>query len=174
MQKQISIAVEQMKKSEEKASLQEKHIKELEEKLKQHKDIIKSLSTGIEKPVQILMPEVSTDSVKILESQIELLKNELIKSRTEVEQFKAKIGSLEDNVRKKEEPKKIPEMTVPAGLQVMPDGRKVYLVEKEDTLQSIAEKVYGNTSQWIKIYKVNSKDVGRGGEIKPGQLLIIP
>lgn len=88
LQKQLSLSIKQMKKSQENAILQEKRIKELEEKLKQQREIIQSFATG-EQPVQIIMPEVPTDT-KVLESQIEKLKEELIKSRREVEQFKAK------------------------------------------------------------------------------------
>lgn len=49
-----------------------------------------------------------------------------------------------------------------------------HVVQKNDTLQSIAEKYYGNTKFWNDIYQANKDNIGRGGVLKPGQVLIIP
>jgi nucleoid-associated protein YgaU len=49
-----------------------------------------------------------------------------------------------------------------------------HLVRAGETLQSIAEKYYGATKYWDEIYQANKDSVGRGGVVKPNQVLIIP
>lgn len=49
-----------------------------------------------------------------------------------------------------------------------------HVVRKEDTLQSIAEKYYGDAKFWNDIYQANKDSIGRGGVLKPGQILIVP
>ncbi|MBI5624829.1 MAG: LysM peptidoglycan-binding domain-containing protein [Elusimicrobia bacterium] len=50
----------------------------------------------------------------------------------------------------------------------------VYVVQPGDTLRSIAEKVFGNAEQWVDLYQANEDRVLRGGDLVPGQKLIIP
>lgn len=54
-----------------------------------------------------------------------------------------------------------------------------YTVKSGDTLWEIAEAVYGNGSEWIKILEANASSVGYlpNGEqalIMPGQVLVLP
>jgi nucleoid-associated protein YgaU len=49
-----------------------------------------------------------------------------------------------------------------------------HTVKPGETLQSIAEKYYGATKYWDEIYQANKDSVGRGGVVKPNQVLIIP
>lgn len=51
---------------------------------------------------------------------------------------------------------------------------KTHRVEKGDTLQLVAERYYGDRSKWRIIYDENKDNVGRGGTLRKGQLLIIP
>ncbi|MFH2070617.1 MAG: LysM peptidoglycan-binding domain-containing protein [Elusimicrobiota bacterium] len=51
--------------------------------------------------------------------------------------------------------------------------RTTYTVKPGDTLPSIADKFWGDTSQWRKIYEAN-KDKIKRGQIEPGQVLVIP
>jgi len=54
-------------------------------------------------------------------------------------------------------------------------GMKTYTVAPGDSLSLIAQKVYGNTSLWHKIYQANQAAIGPNPNlIKPGQKLIIP
>ncbi|OGC78037.1 hypothetical protein A2619_03070 [candidate division WWE3 bacterium RIFOXYD1_FULL_39_9] len=58
------------------------------------------------------------------------------------------------------------------------DGNS-YTVVRGDTLWEIAEAVYGDGSQWVKILAANSNDVGflANGQqalIVPGQVLVLP
>ncbi len=49
-----------------------------------------------------------------------------------------------------------------------------YTVEKDDTLQKIAKKFYGNYSKWVKIYDANKENLKNPNFVKPGTVLTIP
>ncbi|OGR84207.1 MAG: hypothetical protein A2636_03510 [Elusimicrobia bacterium RIFCSPHIGHO2_01_FULL_64_10] len=51
---------------------------------------------------------------------------------------------------------------------------KTYVTTRGDTLQSIAEAVYGKKERWPEIYNLNKENVGRGGSVKAGTVLLIP
>ena len=56
----------------------------------------------------------------------------------------------------------------------MPAAGTEYTVEKDDTLQKISKKFYGNYSKWMKIYEVNKDRIKNPDRIKPGTKIIIP
>ncbi|MBI4656701.1 MAG: conjugal transfer protein TraF [Elusimicrobia bacterium] len=183
LKKQLSETVKAMNTAQERALAQERQIMELEKRVRSQAEIMKSFADKQKQDyAHVIMPEVSTDTSKAesaapeggraAESVLEL-KKELEKSRAEIEFFKNRMGSLEEKMTKKPG-KPMDKVEEPSALQKLPDGRKIYVVQDGDTLQSIAEKAYGNSSKWIDIYKANSKNVGRGGEVKPGQILTIP
>jgi nucleoid-associated protein YgaU len=62
----------------------------------------------------------------------------------------------------------------PKAAPQQPARRTSYVVKEGDTLGSIAASVYGDSERWGDIYRANSGSLGRGGEVKPGQVLIIP
>ncbi len=49
-----------------------------------------------------------------------------------------------------------------------------YTVQKDDTLQKIAKKVYGSYSKWVKIYDANRDKLKNPNYVKPGAVLTIP
>jgi len=49
-----------------------------------------------------------------------------------------------------------------------------YTVQKGDTLEKIAKKVYGDTKRWPKIYKANREAIKNPNKLYPGQRLTIP
>ena len=49
-----------------------------------------------------------------------------------------------------------------------------YKVKEGDTLINLAERFYGDYKRWREIYMLNEDRLGRGGNLKPGQLLIMP
>lgn len=55
-----------------------------------------------------------------------------------------------------------------------PAAPTTYVVEKGDTLEKIAKKVYGETKRWPKIYKANKALLRNANRVYPGQRLTIP
>ena len=53
-------------------------------------------------------------------------------------------------------------------------GTRVYTVESGDSLWKIAEKFYGDGSQWRKIHEANRATIDDPDVIHPGQQLTIP
>lgn len=51
---------------------------------------------------------------------------------------------------------------------------KTYIVEVGDTLRSIAERFYGSTDPWQKIYEANKDRLNNPDPLSPGQILVIP
>jgi len=50
----------------------------------------------------------------------------------------------------------------------------IYKVKEGDTLINLAERFYGDYKRWREIYMLNQDRLGRGGNLTPGQLLIMP
>ncbi len=59
-----------------------------------------------------------------------------------------------------------------------PNGGSVqaqtYTVQKDDTLQKIAKKVFGSYGKWYKIYEANKEKIKNPNVLKPGTVLTIP
>lgn len=49
-----------------------------------------------------------------------------------------------------------------------------YIVQKSDTLQSLALRYYGTRSAWVKIYQANRSGLPSKDQLKVGQQLVIP
>ena len=49
-----------------------------------------------------------------------------------------------------------------------------YVVQAGDTLESIAVRLYGEPSEWTKIYALNVETLSAGGGLKPGMTLVVP
>jgi LysM repeat protein len=54
------------------------------------------------------------------------------------------------------------------------DGQRIYVVRAGDTLESIAQKFYGVSARWSKIFASNLTQLSDDRPIKPGMELIIP
>ena len=55
-----------------------------------------------------------------------------------------------------------------------PMSGHTYVVQAEDTLRKIAGKAWGDESRWIEIYRANEGHIERGGDVEPGQIILIP
>jgi nucleoid-associated protein YgaU len=51
---------------------------------------------------------------------------------------------------------------------------KTYTVEPGDNLRSIAERFYGDTDQWQRVYEANKDRLNNPDPLSPGQFLVIP
>lgn len=51
---------------------------------------------------------------------------------------------------------------------------RVYEVQQGDTLQSVAAKLWGDSTRWADLYNSNADRILRGGDLQPGQKLIVP
>lgn len=49
-----------------------------------------------------------------------------------------------------------------------------HVVQPGDTLQSISKKYLGDEKYWNEIFKINKENIGRGGALKPGQVIVVP
>jgi nucleoid-associated protein YgaU len=54
------------------------------------------------------------------------------------------------------------------------DGPRTYTVQSGDTLWKIAQEMYGNGSEYMKIFEANSDLLENPDKIFPGQKLVIP
>ena len=53
-------------------------------------------------------------------------------------------------------------------------SRRSYTVKSGDTLSKIAQREYGNASEWTRIYEANKDTIKNPDLIYPGQTFIIP
>ncbi|HAH21525.1 MAG TPA: hypothetical protein DCL49_11560 [Candidatus Omnitrophica bacterium] len=51
---------------------------------------------------------------------------------------------------------------------------ETYIVQKDDTLQKISEKIYGTTKKWKEIFEANQDTLKSPDKIRPGKELRIP
>ena len=62
----------------------------------------------------------------------------------------------------------------PATMLAEPSALHTYVVQKSDTLQSLALRFYGTRSAWEKIYQANRSGLPSKDQLKVGQQLVIP
>lgn len=168
-------AAADLRRAQDKAALQEEKIRVLQERL----DAVSRAAAAVpqpapapaqaapvaapaqpaQQPVVIIQPSpADTQAQAEIARQIEALKLELQKSRAEMDALKARPAAAKPAPQAK-----------PA-----PARRNSYTVKEGDTLGSIAEEVYGDAGRWMEIYRANAGSLGRGGEVKPGQVLTLP
>lgn len=66
------------------------------------------------------------------------------------------------------------EPSTPVVQEEAPAVSTVYTVRQGDTLEKIAQKVYGDSTQWRRIYKANKDKLKSPNRIYAGQRLIVP
>ncbi|MBU0467631.1 MAG: LysM peptidoglycan-binding domain-containing protein [Candidatus Omnitrophica bacterium] len=60
------------------------------------------------------------------------------------------------------------------GTVIVENSLVEYIVEKDDTLQKISKKFYGEYSKWPKIYEYNKDAIENPDFVRPGTVLQIP
>ncbi|MHB0995521.1 MAG: conjugal transfer protein TraF [Elusimicrobiales bacterium] len=154
-------AAADLKRAEEKISLQGEKIRALQDKLdamvRQGAEQARPAAQTAVVPAQIPAPQGS-----------EVSRGEMDSLRVELEKAKAEMEALKR--AKAAQPAVKP--AGPSGPAV--PARRTYVVKDGDTLQSIASSVYGDPDRWPEIYRANAGSLGRGGEVKAGQVLVLP
>jgi nucleoid-associated protein YgaU len=64
-------------------------------------------------------------------------------------------------------------MVTPTDPSESPTSR-LYRVQEDDDLRSIAERLYGVADFWVFLYGANVDAISRSGGIHPGQVLFVP
>lgn len=173
-------AAADLKRAQDKMVLQEEKIRVLQERL----DVVVRQSVGMQQhapavaaqpapvaqpaavaqpaqqPIVVIQPQQDSGAQAEISRQIEGLKQELEKSRAEMEDLKAKAAARP--------------AAAPQAKPAQQPSRRNYVVKEGDTLESIAASVYGDAERWPDIYRANAGSLGRGGEVKPGQVLSLP
>ncbi len=91
-----------------------------------------------------------------------------MKEVTQPEEASKDTMKAETEMTEKKEEKKT-EKIMPAG-----DTPETYEVQNGETLESIAEKFYGDSEKWFYIFAENERSIDCWNNIYPGQKLIIP
>ena len=130
-------------------------------------------SKWVREQIQKLEQKLKVQETKDLET----MKRRMFESKIEEEKMKKKIQEMEERIKRLVVPKKAPvapkEEAVPAAPSA-PAVPRTYLVQEGETLQTIAEKFYGDSAKWVEIYELNSDRIERGGTIRTGQMLLLP
>lgn len=67
-----------------------------------------------------------------------------------------------------------PIQSAPAPEQAVVKSPRTYTVREGDSLEKIAEQVYGRRDRWILLYKANNAALSDGKPLKPGMTLQVP
>ncbi|MFN3966744.1 MAG: type IX secretion system membrane protein PorP/SprF [Endomicrobiia bacterium] len=152
---------------EEKVLSSEEFLKEKEELTKKYQEQITQLEN------------------KIAELEIKLKEAERTKISPDVEYLNNRIKTLEFELKQAQEKLKSVQEEKTKSIEVVPSVRpkieekppvpkiRKHTVKEGESLPSIAEKYYGDSTRWKEIYEAN-KDKIKRGQIVPGQVLIIP
>lgn len=100
--------------------------------------------------------------------------NELGRLRREVQRSKAEARKARQEVEKSRKRLDAIEKKLKRGRVEERPASRIYVVRRGDTLRSIAIKVYGSAEHWMDLYRANNDRIQRGGELIPGQLLLVP
>src|ERR1700682_785210 len=112
-----------------------------------------------------LLTSLSGDSV-VTRTEAARLRNENLNLRKEIETHSPRVRAP---VEKAATPASEPEKKEPKV-----SGNRTYVVQKGDTLFSIARTFYKSSSRWKEIRDANKAKVGDGTKLKPGATLVIP
>jgi LysM repeat protein len=172
---QLQDALKALKAAEQRERDREREIMDLERRLIEQRRSAEQAPAPAPEAPKVISPsqELPAESIRALEETLNALKFELEKARRESEAFKERVTGLEERLKTAPKPA-APAARPAAPAAPAPATRRAYEAQKGDTLQSIAEKVYGDASRWPEIYRANAASLGRGGEVKPGQVLVIP
>ncbi len=105
-------------------------------------------------------------------SEMDALKMKVFQSNVESERTKQKLQELEQKLQQLSNQTR----ALPAAPKAkeLPSVPRTYNVQDGETLQTIAQKFYGDPAKWVEIYELNSDRIERGGSLQTGQVLLMP
>jgi len=125
-------------------------------------------------PEDEVVPGSLEEAYYKLEEEAKQLKIKL--EDAETEKGKLEKALVDDAIAKTKE--RIKEMRVVTDdrprQQVSGPANVNHIVTAADTLQSLAQKYYGDSNKWIDIFNENKDKVGRGGSLVIGQTIVVP
>lgn len=132
------------------------------------------LEGGAEVQLQELQTRLAVTEQRLAETQVKLQQAELKQgavSRQPPPQWaEEKLALLEEIQRLKA----VPPAPVAVSAPPPPAPERTYTVQRGDTLSRISQKVYGEASQWRKIYEANRDRIPNQNALKLGTVLVIP
>ena len=158
---------------EEKAAQIQAMEKELE-RLKEQNRGGKIEASWTREQIQKIEEKLQVQGTKDLQN----MRERLLESKIETQKMSQRILELEEKIKRITTPRLPPAPSSRHTTPVYPAPSssipRTYTVEEGDTLQSIAQKFYKNDSKWIEIYELNQDRIERGGNIRSGQILLLP
>jgi len=149
---------------------EEKVSKKVYEELLLEKQNLEQQLEQIKKYAVIPTEKPKAEEIKLQQEQIQLTPEEILLKR--LQELEQKLKEVE--TKKVEEKPKPPTTATSQPPHTTPKPTKRYhTVVVGDTLPKLAEKYYGDESQWRKIYEANKDKIIRG-QLKPGTVLEIP
>ena len=150
---------------------EEKISKKVYEELLLEKQRLEQQLEQIRKYAVIPTEKPKAEEVKPQEEQIQLTTEEILLKK--IQELEQKLKEVETK-KVEEKPKPPTTVTPKPPTPTTPKPTKRYhTVVVGDTLPKLAEKYYGDASQWRKIYEANKDKIIRG-QLTPGTVLEIP
>jgi len=127
--------------------------------------------------------KLSADLEKV-QAEAQAAKQEAVQARSQVDRMQAQVRSTEGVARAAEARAERAEAQVAElrrqaaaspPIAVVPSHVR-YVVKKGDTLPKIAARpeIYGDSSQWPRLYEANRDIIGKDRKVKAGQVLVVP
>ena len=107
-------------------------------------------------------------------SEIQAMKDRISESKGDSEAVKKQMFDLERRIKHLFKNTQKAVQSSEKKKKALPEVPRAYQVQEGETLQSIAEKFYDDSSKWMEIYKLNSDRIERGGTLTTGQVLLMP
>jgi len=115
------------------------------------------------KPALNVVSKRSSSDPAILRIEADLAKTreEALRAKRDAAESRRRLEELEREVKK-------------SSSRSSESAVSIYVVRSGDTLRSIASRLYRDPERWMDLYQANHDRLQRGGELVPGQRLVVP
>ena len=114
-------------------------------------------------PLPVTSGDAASSVLDRMREDMERVREEARKAKHSADASRKQVQALEDRL-----------LTQPASSGTPARQSRIYVVQRGETLREIAKKLFGSDARWVEIYQANQDRVLRGGELVPGQKLLIP